>query len=416
MPLKIGVYIRVSTEEQANIVEGSMDSQRHRINGYIDLKNHQEKNWGKVVETYIDDGYSAKDTKRPAYQKMIRDLRTAKINLILVTDLSRLSRNITDFCKLLEELSVYKAKFLSIKEQFDSSTPAGEMMLYNMINLAQFERKQTSERVALNFHSRALRGLSNGGCNIHGYDRDPTNSGKFIINDDEAVVVRRVFELYLNSRSLAETARRLMEEGLCPKVHAEKRARLARDGKWTIHSVRNILRNKSYIGVREINKLHKKEDQNDLKPWQRYQVVQAAWQGIVSAKDFELVQNALTEGLLVEKQRLNFAEKRVFLLSGIIRCEVCGRALVGQTSHSKNKAHRYYGHSKIDKRDKPCSVKNLRANDIEQAVLNHLDKILATSGHLNKIESNIKKFLMATNEDVKKDKEAKENALHKLES
>jgi len=415
MSLKIGTYIRVSTEEQANIVEGSMDSQQHRIKCYIELKNLQERNWGKTVETYIDDGYSAKDTKRPAYQRMIRDLRTGKINLILVTDLSRLSRNISDFCKLLEELSVYKAKFLSIKEQFDSSTPAGEMMLFNMINLAQFERKQTSERVSLNFHSRALRGLSNGGCNIHGYDRDPTNTGKFIINEEEAIVVRRVFQLYLDSRSLAQTARRLMDEGLSPKIHAEKRARLARDGKWTIHSVRTILRNMSYIGMREINKLNKKEDQEHLKPWQRYQVVQAAWPAIVSTKDFELVKIALTEGLAIEKQRLSFAEKRVFLLSGIIRCEVCGHALMGQSSHGKNKVHRYYGHSKIDKRDKPCSVKNLRADDVEQAVLNHLNEILLKSGHLNKIEINMKNFLMTTNEDMKKEKELKENTLHELE-
>lgn len=97
------------------------------------------------METYLDDGISAKDTNRPAFQRMMKDLRKGKINLILVTDLSRLSRNIMDFCVLLEELRTYKAQFLSIKEQFDTTTAAGEMMVFNMINLAQFERKQTSE-------------------------------------------------------------------------------------------------------------------------------------------------------------------------------------------------------------------------------------------------------------------------------
>lgn len=415
MSLKIGTYVRVSTEEQANIVEGSMDSQQHRIKSYIELKNLQEKNWGKIVETYIDDGYSAKDTKRPAYQRMIRDLRTGKINLILVTDLSRLSRNISDFCKLLEELSVYKAKFLSIKEQFDSSTPAGEMMLFNMINLAQFERKQTSERVSLNFHSRALRGLSNGGCNIIGYDRDPTNSGKFIINEEEAVVVRKVFELYLASKNLSETARRLMDEGHLPKIHAEKRARLARDGKWTIHSVRSILRNMSYIGLREINKLNKNVDQEHLKPWQRYQVVQAVWPAIISKNEFERVKSALEDGRSIERQRLTTSDKRVFLLSGIIRCGICGHALIGQTAHGAKQVHRYYGHSKIDKKDKACTVKSLRADDVEKAVINHLDEIISNTGYLNKIENNIKHFLQSTNEDLKKEREIKENSLTLLE-
>ena len=415
MPLKIGAYVRVSTEEQANIADGSIDSQQHRIKAYIDLKNHQEKNWGKVAETYIDDGFSAKDTKRPAYQRMIRDLRTGKINLILVTDLSRLSRNIADFCKLQEELAAYKAMFLSIKEQFDSSTPAGEMMLFNMINLAQFERKQTSERVSLNFHSRALRGLSNGGCNILGYDRDENHSGKLVVNESEALIVRRVFELYANSRSLAETARRLQEEGHLPKVHSEKRARLAREGQWTLYSVRTVLKNMAYVGLREINKHNKNENQGHLKPYQRYQIVKAVWPAIVSQAAFDDVQKSLEEGLKLEKQRLSLSTQRVFLLSGIIRCGECGRALVGQSSHGKTRVHRYYGHSKIDKGTHACKVKNLRADDVEQAVLNYLEEIVVKAGHINRIEKNMKAHLMATSEDLKLELEYKEKALHDLE-
>jgi DNA invertase Pin-like site-specific DNA recombinase len=161
MQHKIGIYVRVSTEEQAQVADGSIESQQHRINGFIDIKKHQEKGWGKVVETYIDDGYSAGSTNRPAYQRMIRDLKTGKINLILVTDLSRLSRNISDFCDLYKDLGKYKANFLSIKEQFDTSTPIGEMMVFNMVNLAQFERKQTSERVKANLLARSKRGLYN---------------------------------------------------------------------------------------------------------------------------------------------------------------------------------------------------------------------------------------------------------------
>lgn len=417
MPFKIGAYVRVSTEEQANIADGSIDSQQHRLKAYLDLKNHQEKNWGRIVDFYIDDGYSAKDTKRPAYQKMIRDLRTGKINLILVTDLSRLSRNIADFCRLQDELASFKAKFHSIKEQFDSTSPSGEMMLFNLINLAQFERKQTSERVSLNFHSRALRGLSNGGCNILGYDRDPENSGKFIVNESEAIVVRRAFELYLDSRSLAETARRLQDEGHHPKVHSLKRARLARDGKWTLYSVRTVLKNMAYIGIREINKDNKNVDQNDLKPWQRYEFVKAAWPAIVSKVVFDDVQKSLDDGLRLEKQRLSTAETRVFLLSGIIRCGECGKALVGQSAHGKNQVHRYYGHSKIDKgNSKPCAIKNLRADAVETALLNYLDEIIVKSGHLNRIEKNMKSHLMTTSEDLRLEKEIKEKALHDLEN
>ena len=94
--LKIGGYIRVSTEEQASIIDGSLDNQKYRINSFVDLKNVQESKWGKIEELYIDDGYSAKDTRRPAFQRMLADIRKGKIDLIIVTDISRLSRNTLD--------------------------------------------------------------------------------------------------------------------------------------------------------------------------------------------------------------------------------------------------------------------------------------------------------------------------------
>ena len=78
MQLKIGAYTRVSTEEQASLVDGSLDNQKYRLTSFVDLKNVQEKNWGKIVEHYVDDGYSAKDTRRPAFQRMMSDLKKEK--------------------------------------------------------------------------------------------------------------------------------------------------------------------------------------------------------------------------------------------------------------------------------------------------------------------------------------------------
>src|ERR1700733_13747230 len=92
------IYKRVSTEERAQIIEGSLDSQEHRLRQFVEFKNAQQPGWGGVVEVYSDEGLSAKDTRRPAFQRMMRDIRKGRVNLILVTDLSRLSRNILDFC------------------------------------------------------------------------------------------------------------------------------------------------------------------------------------------------------------------------------------------------------------------------------------------------------------------------------
>jgi site-specific DNA recombinase len=401
MQHKIGIYVRVSSEEQAQVVEGSIESQQHRIRSFVDIKFLQDKSWGKIIETYIDDGFSAKNTKRPAYQRMIRDIRTGKINFILITDLSRLSRNIADFCLLLKELELYKAKFLSIKEQFDTSTPAGEMMIFNMINLAQFERKQTSERISLNFNSRALRGLVNGGTPVLGYDREPTNPGKMFVNESEREVVKYIFDTYLEEGSLSKTVARLNVENVKRKVTGAKRLSRLMEGKWTISSLQLFLKNLTYIGKREVNKANKNCDSHTLKSWHKHQVVNASWPAIISERIFCDVQKGLDRARVEGKQRLNSGERRDFLLSGLIKCGECGRSLIGHAAHGKSKIYRYYGHKKQIGDVISCSVSRLPADEVEHDVIRHLGEILVASGYLDQIESNIEKTIGLNKESLK---------------
>lgn len=400
MQYKIGAYIRVSTEEQAQVVEGSVESQKYRIKAFVDSKAEHSPRWGKIAEHYVDDGFSAKDTKRPAYQNMMADIRSGKIDMILVTDISRLSRNIRDFCQLVEDLRIYKSGFLSIKEQFDTSTAAGEMMLFNMINLAQFERKQTSERVSMNFNARALRGLFNGGGKIYGLDPDPVSKGKLIVNSVEAEVVNRIFKLYLEHMAVGKVAGILNENNVPTKIHSFKNERHKREGLWTLASVYNILKNPIYVGVREINKANKNEDQENLKHWKKYQWVENSLPAIIDRDTFNLAQKYLEQGLLKERHRFAGAEKRVFLMSGILRCAECERALIGQAAHGRSSTHRYYGHKMVTGEVITCSVKRIRADLVEQTILNHLDKIVQDSGYLDNIESNIKKAIKGSHVDV----------------
>lgn len=389
MPHKIGIYVRVSTEEQAQVADGSIDSQQHRIKSFIDVKLHQEPHWGKVIDTYIDDGYSAGSTNRPAYQRMIRDIKHGKIDLILVADLSRLTRNIPDFCELHKELGKFKASFLSIKEQFDTSTSIGEMMVFMMINLAQFERKQTSERISMNFHSRAMRGLANGGRPILGYDRDPLNAGRRNVNPVEAELVKRIFDMYNDGESLSSIADQLTKESVKRKENPSTRNRHISEGRWTIDCLQTILRNYAYIGIREVNAMNKGKDVARLKAWQQYQLVPATWSAIIDEKVFSKVQVRLEEARLAERKRFDNGERRTFLLSGMIRCAHCGRALTGQSAHGSVQVHRYYGHKQVIGEKITCPVKRFSANEIEDAVIQHLDKVLNEHGYLEKIEATV---------------------------
>lgn len=123
---RIGIYIRVSTEEQAKIVEGSLVSQRKRLEEYVDGQNRREKNWGTIVAVYVDEGKSAKDMNRPAFQRMLADVRFGKLDLVLASELSRFSRSIRDFCEIWDLLKKHNVSFITLRDNFDTTTAAGE--------------------------------------------------------------------------------------------------------------------------------------------------------------------------------------------------------------------------------------------------------------------------------------------------
>src|SRR5476651_1045538 len=119
MKNKIGLYIRVSSEEQARIVEGSLISKRKRLEEYVEGQNRRENGWGQIFDVYIDEGKSAKNMNRPEFQRLLRDIQSGHVNLVLSTELSRLSRSIKDFCALWDFFKEHKTGFVTLREQFD---------------------------------------------------------------------------------------------------------------------------------------------------------------------------------------------------------------------------------------------------------------------------------------------------------
>ena len=379
-----------SAYEQAAAVEGSLDNQKYRLKSYVDSKCVQEKNWGKIVDFYIDDGKSAKDTNRPAYQRMMLDLKNKKIDLILVADLSRLSRNMMDFCGLLNFLDRHKAGFLSIKEQFDTSTSIGRMMVLQIINLAQFEREQTSERVALGTHARAMRGLLNGGRPILGFDKDPSKPGIYVINNEEAKIVRQIFDMYLKEGSRARTIKKLIELGIQPKLHETSKVPTLKRI-WSVGNLGYLLSNAAYMGCHEVNKRRKKLDQLSLKSNHKYQIVKATWPAIVSEETYNKVQQQLESAKIAERTRLVGATTRLYILSGIFKCAECGEALVGQSYHGHGGAYRYYGHTTKGSKN-GCKVQRVSADEIEKAVIKYLKENLADSAYFKKLQKKLTEF------------------------
>jgi site-specific DNA recombinase len=179
---RIGIYLRVSTEEQARIQDGSLTSQKARIQEFIESQNLFKGNWGHIIDYYCDEGKSAKSIHgRPEFKRLLVDIQTGRVDLIVSTELSRLSRSIRDFCEIWDLLKKHNASFITLRESFDTTSASGEMMVFNLINYAQYERKQTAERISLNWQSRAKRGLFNGGTIPLGYQRNSKVKSELIV-------------------------------------------------------------------------------------------------------------------------------------------------------------------------------------------------------------------------------------------
>ena len=384
-PLRIGAYLRVSTDKQVQVFEGSLDTQKYRMQDFVKSRNRENKGWGEVVDFYIDEGISAQTTKRPQYQRLMSDIRSGKINLILVADISRLSRNVHDFSVLLKELEQFNGSYMSLKEQFDTTTPAGRLMTNMVVTMAQFEREQTSERVSINCNSRAVRGLVNGGRAPLGFKRDKSKRGLLVIDENESEAIKEIFRLFIQHGSIGKTLPVIESMGFHPKKSSSKKS-AASDRLWNPSVVRDILMNPAYIGMREINKMRKGEDPENLKPWQQYQLVKASWPAIIDSSTFQTVQEMLAENAKIERRRLEGAEQRIFLLSGILKCGECGRPLCGQSAHGRISIHRYYGHA--DKRNTvaSCTLGRLRADEVEEAVLNHFTEVTTRAGYFENLE------------------------------
>lgn len=373
---KVGIYIRVSSEEQARIQEGSLVSQRQRLEEYVKTQNQNKRGWGDIVDVYCDEAKSAKDMNRPEFQRLLRDIKNGRVNLILATELSRLSRSIKDFCHVWDFLKEHKAKFISLRDQFDTTTASGELMMFNLMNYAQFERKQTGERITANFTARAYRGLWNGGQIPTGYRRNPENKGALLVDKKEAQKLNKIFSIFLKTGNLNRTCKELNAQGIRTKEFTNRKGESKGGNLFTVASLHHILTNATVVGLREINK---KRGNKEL--------VKANWPAILDKNIFDAVQKKL-EGNR-RKFKPNEWKSYPYPLTGIAKCGECGLSLNGKSAHGKTKRHHYYDHPRTLKSYEnghihKCEVQRRNAEKTEGIVLQSLKRILLEPGQIEK--------------------------------
>ena len=367
---RCSAYIRVSTEEQTLNPEGSIKSQEERIKQAIHFKNMNTE-FGTLNRVFIDAGLSGKDMNRPELRRLLELVANGEIDMIIVSDLSRLSRSIRDFSQIWEFLQAHHCQLWSLRENFDTSTAAGEMMLYSIANFSQYERKQTAERVSANFQSRASRGLHNGGTIPLGYEPDPEKRGHLRIKEHEAKVVRAAFLALLKEGSIAGAARSLNQNGISCEgkmLGAGSRERLKT---FNVGNLTYLLTNPSYVGIRHYHQ-----------PNGKVQESKAAWPAIIDEELFEMAKKTIQGS---KKRKLSSEKRYPYLLTGKVVCSECGKPMMGKSAHGRAGKIPYYEHGSqsrrescipVEQRSKKCFPYRIQARALEQRVFDEIEKLL----------------------------------------
>src|SRR5712691_11061162 len=208
-PVRCAIYTRVSTENGLDQEFNSLDAQHDAASAYI--KSQAHASWTLIRSRYDDGGYSGGSTDRPDLQRLLEDIRARKIDVIVVYKVDRLTRSLADFAKLVELFDAHGVSFVSVTQQFNTTTSMGRLTLNVLLSFAQFEREVTSERIRDKIAASKRKGLWVGGTLPFGYEM---KEGKIAIIQEEAELVRLIFRRYLELSSVNELLRDLKERNI----------------------------------------------------------------------------------------------------------------------------------------------------------------------------------------------------------
>lgn len=345
----IACYSRVSTQEQA-VHGNSLEEQNERMLKFADalgLKN---------AKIYSDGGYSGANMKRPALQDMINDIQRGKVSKVIVYKLDRLSRSQRDTLYLIEDVFLANnCDFVSMNENFDTSSPFGRAMIGILSVFAQLEREQIKERMIMGKEARAKKGKWHGGGHPPiGYDY---KDGELVINDFYAMQVRELFDLFAHGMTASRICDAFKEKGYKTQYGND----------WNSTQVRRTLSHKSYIGMA-----------TDGKNW-----FQGDHEPIIDEKTFETVQRILQDNKArFQATGVSTNPKNISaVLSGMLFCKQCGGRYSRCHALHNGKTFEYYGCYSRSKKaksmivDPNCKNKYWKVTELDGIIFDEIKKL-----------------------------------------
>jgi len=358
--IRCAIYTRKSSEEGLEQAFNSLDAQREACLAYIESQRHE--GWRPVLTVYDDGGYSGGNMERPALGQLLTDIDARRIDTVVVYKVDRLTRSLADFAKIVERFEAAGVSFVSVTQQFNTTTSMGRLTLNVLLSFAQFEREVTGERIRDKIAASKRKGMWMGGPVPLGYDR---KDRQLVVNPEGAERVRLIFRLYLEHKSVRSLKTELDRRGIRNTVKSSKIGRTSEGMPYSRGTLYTILKTRLYRG--EIS--------------HRDAVYPGQHEPIVSTELWEAVQ-ALTAANNQAKRTSAYA-RDPSLLAGLLIDDRDNR-LTPMHSTKGSKRYRYYvsqavihGHT-----EKQGRVKRLPAHDIERHVIRRLEGLLTTGQEL----------------------------------
>ena len=405
--MRCAIYTRVSTDEQAQPEYSSLQLQAELCQHYIQV--HREEGWA-VGGVYEDAGLSGKDLKRPALQSLLGEVRRGQVDVVVTYKLDRLSRSLKDFYVVWEVLQRHDVTFVSATQAFDTSTPAGNLMLNVLLSFAQYERELTAERTAAKMKARAQKGLWNGGYVPFGYSYEPALH-QLRPHPVDSVTVSTIFDLLANRRKPSEVCSHLREAG----VRTKQRTITGPEGKPTVVGGRHF--RTDIISRMVANPVYKGfiACQGELYP--------GLHEPLIPEETWEEANRLLADNRRPRQagQGVNGRDEHVHLLKGILRCGHCGSTMTPYPSGNKNpvtgQPYLYYACTAIihGSKDVDCPLRSLPARKIEAAVKQSLSEAAHTPGLLEGLVAQRTKQVKANLTDLRKAQRALQSELEPVD-
>jgi site-specific DNA recombinase len=360
--VRCAIYTRVSTDAGLDQDFNSLDAQYDAAQAYIRSQAHA--GWTLIRHRYDDGGFSGGSTDRPALQQLIADIKAHKIDVVVVYKVDRLTRSLADFAKLVELFDAYVVSFVSVTQQFNTTTSMGRLTLNVLLSFAQFEREVTAERIRDKIVASKRKGLWVGGVVPLGYQ---ARDRKITIVEEEARTVRHIFRRYLELGSLNRLLVDLRTTGIKTKVRPLSNGRTIGGIPFSRGSLAAFLRNRFYIGEVRYK--------GEIFPGEQPAILDRAL--------FEAVQAKL------DQQRTNHARVRQqshSLLMGRI-FDDRGNRMTPTYAVKNGIRYRYYISAPLlqSQSDKAAKLNRVPAAEIERLIIGALRKQLGINRHDEKI-------------------------------